>query len=307
MLTEREVILLKLESVYSTDPTPTPADDAILVRSPSWAHEGARMADRPIVRSTLDTPKKIYGGALRSVSFEAELKGSGTAGTPPEISQALRACGLAETDGASDVVYQPASASLESCTIYYYEDGKRKILTGCRGNVLINLSAGEIGIASFSFTGHMGTDSDEALPTPTFDATDPETVKGLSMTLNGTQHAIQALTMDTANTISTPPDVNSADGYGQVRITKRDVNGTINPEDVLLATEDFVADWKASTERAIDSGLIGSTAGNQYRLQIGQAAYREVNQGNRDGVRVADLVYGAGINAGDDEFTLTFQ
>lgn len=306
MITEREVILLKVESVYNTDPVPTPAADAILVRSPSWAHEGARVVDRPLVDSSLGTAKKLFGGSLLSVTFEAEIKGSGAAGTAPEIGQALRACGLAETIvGATSVTYQPASTALESCTIYYYQDGKRKVITGCRGTVAFGLVAGEPGIATFSFSGHEGTPTDAALVAPTYDATEPETIKGLSLTVNALTHAIESLTLDLSNTVSTPPDVNSSDGYGEVRITARDVNGSINPEDVLLATADFIADWKADTERAIATGTIGS-AGNQYALTIPLAAYREVSLGDRDGIRVLDIPFGATENTGDDEFTLAF-
>ncbi|MGI9202671.1 MAG: phage tail tube protein [Woeseiaceae bacterium] len=306
-LTEREVILLKVESTYNTDPTPTPAADAILVRSASWAHEGARMADRPLINSTLGTPKKLFGGSLLAVSFEAELKGSGSAGTAPEIGQALRACGLDETVVAStSVTYQPVSSSIESCTIYYYQDGKRKVLTGCRGTVSFNMAAGEPGIASFTFTGHEGTPTDTALVSPTFDATEPETIKGLSLTVNALTHAIESVGLDVSNTVSMPADVTASDGYGEIRLTKRDINGTINPEDVLLATADFIADWKADTERAIDTGVIGSAAGNRYQVNIPRAAYRDVSLGDRDGIRVLDLSFGATENAGDDEFTLAY-
>ena len=307
MLTEREVILLKVESTYNTDPTPTPAADAILVRAASWANEGARMADRPLVNSTLGTTKKLYGGSLMTISFEAELKGSGSAGSAPEIGQALRACGLDETIVAStSVTYAPASSSLESCTIYYYQDGKRKVLTGCRGNVSFNLAAGEPGIASFTFTGHVGTETDTALVSPTFDSTEPETIKGIGLTINSVSHAVEALTLDLSNTVSMPPDVTASDGYGEIRITKRDINGSINPEDTLLATANFLADWRADTERAIDTGVIGSTAGNRFQLDIPLAAYRDASLGDRDGIRTMDLSFGATENTGDDEFSLAY-
>ena len=307
MLTEREAILLKIESTYGVDPTPTPAADAILVRAASWSHEGARMADRPLINSTLGMAKKLFGGSLLSISFEAELKGSGAAGTAPEIGQALRACGLDETIVAStSVTYAPVSAALESCTIYYYQDGKRKVLNGARGNVSFNLAAGEPGVASFTFTGHEGTATDTALVSPTFDSTEPKTIKGIPLTINTNTHAVESVSLDLSNTIATPPDVTASDGYAEIRITKRDVNGAVNPEDVLLATENFIADWKADTERAIGTGVIGSVAGNRYQLTIPTAAYREASLGDRDGIRILDLPFGAAENTGDDEFSLAF-
>lgn len=307
MLTERELILLKVESTYGTDPTPTGAADAILVRGPSWSHEGARQADRPNIDSTIGTKQKVFGGSLLSISFEAEIKGNGSAGTAPEIGQALRACGLDETIVAStSVTYQPVSSSIESCTIYYYQDGKRKVLKGCRGTVALNLVAGEPGLASFTFTGHEGTASDIALALPTYDATTPETIKGIPLTINALTHAVESLSLDLSNSVTFPADVTAADGYGEIRITKRDISGSINPEDVLLATADFIADWKADTTRAIDTGVIGSTAGNRYQLAIPRAAYRDVSLADREGVRVLDIAFGASENVGDDEFTLAF-
>ncbi|WP_444932401.1 hypothetical protein ACJJIF_22000 (plasmid) [Microbulbifer sp. SSSA002] len=68
------------------------------------------------------------------VTFNAELKGSGAAGTPPEIAPLLRACGLAETITAgTSVEYNLASEGHESITLYLYEDGSLYKLTGVRG------------------------------------------------------------------------------------------------------------------------------------------------------------------------------
>jgi len=307
MLTRREVVLLKLESTYNTDPVPTAGADALLVAAPSWSHQGARLLERAIVKSTLDTAQKIFGGTLMSVSFDLELKGSGAAGTAPEMGAALRACGLDETVVAStSVTYKPVSESIESATIYYYQDGKRKTLTGCRGTVSFNLTAGDYGKASFTFTGHVGSDTDQSLPTGTFDATLPEGLIGLSFVLGGYAAEINSLEFALNNEVSTPSSISSADGFGEIRIAGRDVAGSVDPEDELIATEDYIADWKADSTKALDTSVIGGTAGNRYQITMPAVAYRDIGPGDRDGIRTLDISFGAGISSGDDEFSLIF-
>ncbi len=307
MLTKRELILVKIESTYNTDSVPAAGTDAVLISNPSWSHEGARMLDRNHVKSTLDTPKKTYGGSLMAVSFDMELKGSGTAGTAPEMAAALRACGMGETVVAStSVTYAPVSTSLESATIYYYQDGKRYILTGSRGTVSFNLAAGEYGVASFTFTGHIGTAADVELPPGTFDATEPAALIGLSFTIGAFAAEINALEFAMNSDVITPTSISASDGFGEIRIGGRDVSGSIDPEDELLATEDYIADWKAGTSLALDTGVIGATAGNRYQITMPAVAYRDVSPGDRDQVRTLQIGFGAGISSGDDEFALAF-
>ncbi len=302
MLIKRELILFKIESTYNTDAVPVIGTDAVYVENPSWSNEGARMIDRNNVGSgALDTSRKIYGGSLQTVAFDVEIKGSGAAGTAPELGAMLRACGLSETVVAStSVTYAPVDTGLESGTIYYYQDGKRKILTGCRGNVSFNLTAGEVGKASFTFTGHVGTESDQTFPSASFDSTLPAAIVGLtSFALGGVSLEFTTLEFGLNNTIATPPSAVASDGFGQVRITGRDLAGTIDPEDALVATNDHLAKWRAGTTQALDTGVIGS-AGNQFRLQGTNAAYRDVGPGDRDGVRT--LAIGFGV----DDFSLAF-
>ena len=66
MLTIRDVILAKVEATYNVDSTPT-GTDAILVENPSWGYEGARMNDRPAVRTSMGKMQKVYGGSLKTI------------------------------------------------------------------------------------------------------------------------------------------------------------------------------------------------------------------------------------------------
>jgi len=306
MLVNREVILAKIESTYGTDPTPV-ATDGILIENISWSQEGLRMNDRPAVRASIGTLQQVYGGALKTISFDVEIKGSGTAGTPPEADVLLRACGLGVTNVASTSdTYAPVSTAFESITIYYYQDGMRYILTGCRGNVAFNFETGAIGKMSFTMTGHIGTVADIALITPTLDSTVPEPVLSAAVTVGGFAAIVNAFTFDMSNTIATAPDMGASDGYGEVQITKRDVNGSYDPEAELIATEDPHADLIAGTQLAMDLNTVGSTGGNIYNLTMPVLSYRDLSPGDRDGVRTYEIPFGAAESSGDDELSLVF-
>lgn len=306
MLTNREVILAKIEVTYNTDPVPTAGTDAILVEEPAWANEGLRMNERPAIKANLAPFKPVYGGRLKTISFTAEVKGSGAAGTAPELSPLFRACGLGETIVAStSVTYEPVSTGHESCTIYYYRDGKQFILTGCRGNVSFTLEAGGICKAAFTMTGHVNTDADVAMVSPTYDTAIPPAMLNGAFTIDSYAAVISALNFDLANTLSMSPDISATDGYGEIYITKHGVTGSIDPEEELVADEDFIGNFTSGAAMALATGTFGA-AGNQFGITMPAVTYTEVAPGDRDGLRTLDLTFMAADSAGDDSVSILF-
>ncbi|GAB2507118.1 phage tail tube protein [Microbulbifer agarilyticus] len=303
-LVKRDLILAAIEATYNTDATPT-GSDAVLVENVGWSYAGARMVERPVVKPTLGQFKQIFAGTLMEITCDAELKGSGVAGDAPEIDALLRACGLASTVSAgTSVEYAPASTGHESATIYFNEDGGLYKLTGARGTVALNLETGNKGMASFTLTGHVTGPIDQAPPAATYDDVAPPPVIGNPFSVGGYSAVINALGLDLGNTIATPPSMSAADGYSEIIISDRDVTGSFDPEATTVAAQDWHGDWRSGADKAITTGVIGSTAGNRYQLDVAQAYYRELAPGDRDGVRTYDITYGA---AGDDSaFTLTF-
>jgi len=265
------------------------------------------MNDRPAVRANIGKLKKIYGGHLVTVTFDAEIKGSGTAGTAPEIGAVLRACGFDETIVAvTSVTYTPVSTSIESCTLYVYRDGKQKIVTGCRGNVSFNFEAGAHGKASFTLTGHYNAETDTAMITPTYDSTVPVPVLSAGFSWDSYAAVIAKLAFDMGNTIATPPNINAADGYAAVQITGRDVTGSFDPEDTIVATQNWLADLVAGTSGILTTGVIGATAGNRYQISMPATYIMDAAPGDRDGVTIYDISFGAVESAGDDDVSLAF-
>lgn len=307
MLVKRALLAAKIETTYGTDSSPAGTDVVRVENLEVNLAEGARLHERPALRGSLGQLKHVYGGALVGMTFDVPVAGSGTAGTAPEFGDLLRACGMGETVVAStSVAYAPVSDDIESCTIKFYEDGTLYTATGCVGNVSFNGEAGKYGVLSFSMMGHIAGPTDSALISGTFSTVVPPVMTGATFTIDSYAGVIAALTFDMQNQVVMPPSVNSADGYAAIRIASRDVIGTINPEMTLVATEDWIGNWRSGKAMALATGTIGATAGNRWALSMPAVSYREVSRGDRDGIRTLELTYGAAEDSGDDELTLTF-
>jgi hypothetical protein len=305
MLINREVIAAKVEVTYNTDPVPT-GTDAVLVEEPSWSNEGLRIVERNPVKPSLGREQSLYGGTLKTVTFTAEVKGAGAAGTAPEVGTLLRGCGLGETISAGvSVTYAPVSTGIESITLYYYEDGLLRKITGARGNVSFTLEAGMRIMGSFTFTGHYGGYTDTALISPTYDAVLPPVLVSVPFTFGAYSAAISSLEFDLGNTVATPADIRAADGFGEVLITSRRPTGSFDPEAELKATKDWEILLTGATQSALDTGTIGS-AGNQIQITMPSVGVIELAPGDKDGIRVYEA--GAEINesSGDDEISIAF-
>lgn len=281
-----DVILAKLETTYNTDPVPTAGSNAVLVYNAVLAVEGLRMVQRPAIRGSLGDLQDVFGGQLAKLTMDVEIKGSGTAGTVPEIDALLQACNMLETTVVStSCTYTPTSvlANMKSVTIYYYEGGQKlHKLTGARGAVKFKLSAGGVPVASFEFTGHVSGPTDVGQPAPTFNSQRPIPLIGLSVTVNGVSVVPQDLTFDLGNKVVMPPSMNATDGYGQIQITDRRVVGSIATDAELAAVIDYDALLAAGTSFVITTGTIGSSAGNRVAFTTPSQAYftsRQLTEG----------------------------
>lgn len=303
----REAILAGIESTYDTDPTLTAGANGVLVEEPAWNLEGLRMIERNPIKASHAREQKIFGGTLRKVSFKCEVKGSGTAGTAPEIGPLLRACGMSETIVAStSVTYSHVSTGFESLTLYYYMDGLQYIITGARGNVELTFEVGNRIMASFEFVGHSVAPTDVALVAPTYDTTTPEALIGAPFAVNSYAAKINSITVNLNNQIAMPADITAADGYHEIQITGRAPSGSFDPEHTLVATQDWEGDLRAGTLRALTTGAIGATAGNIVTMNLDNIGYMDIGQGERESLRTNDIPFECYENAGEDEVELVF-
>lgn len=306
-----EVILARTESSYGVDPTPGASTHAVLIRNANLATEGLRLTNRAAIRGSIGQLQGVFGGTLARLEFECEVKGSGAAGTAPEIGALLEACGMDETIVAStSVTYQPVSTGHESVTIYYYEGGrKRHILRGCRGNVRFVLEAGGILLAQFSFVGHHDEPTDQTQPVPTYNAQVPRAALSMAISLNGvTAIVARSWQFDLNNVIAMPPSVAAADGYGDIIITGRDVKGEVVIESELDSVLDLDALLSGGTRFAFASGTLGSVAGNRVALSTPASSTYVVDRvlEDADGLRLRRVPLAVDDSTSDQEISLAF-
>jgi hypothetical protein len=164
-----QALLCKPEVTYGTDPLPTGAANAILAEnvkiSPMKGQDVKRNYERPFFSADGTIPAGLH----MTITFEVELKGSGTAGTAPAFDPLLLACKMAKvTVGGSSVTYNPHSGVQGSCTIYFNNDGILYSMRGCRGTWKYTLNAQGIVRLMFEMTGLFTQPSAAALPTPVY-------------------------------------------------------------------------------------------------------------------------------------------
>jgi len=307
-----EAILAKIESVYGTDPVPVVGTNAVLTMTPQLDFEGLRMVDRNPVRANINTLQQVYGGTLAKLSFSCEIKGSGAAGTAPEIGTLLRMCAMGETIvAATSVTYKPISSSHESGTLYYYEGGRKlHKLTGARGNVTFRLAAGGLAVAEFEFTGHYTAPTDVSQPAPTYNSQVPRAALNMAFSLGGVTSLIaREWSIGLNNTIAMPPSLAAADGYGEVQVTRQDVAGEIVMDAELASVIDTDAQLIAGTGITWASGTLGSVAGNRIAFSSATSGlvWRNRQIGEADGMRIRTKPFGLqDSSSGNDAVAVAF-
>ncbi|MBP5470204.1 MAG: hypothetical protein J6Z11_13270 [Candidatus Riflebacteria bacterium] len=96
LLSQKVVVLAKIESQENVDALPVASTDAILVSNVSPTVETQEL-ERNTYRKSLSTQASVIGRKTAQITFDKELKGSGVDGVAPEIGKLLRACGMSET------------------------------------------------------------------------------------------------------------------------------------------------------------------------------------------------------------------
>lgn len=305
-LMRRAVIAFKQEVTYGVDPTPTGAANAILVRDLDTTPMEQELASRDLTRPYLGNSEDIPVSRYIKVGFGVELAGSGTAGTAPAWAPLLMACGFAEADGVSDVVYTPKSTGFTSGTLYVNIDGVLHEGNGCAGNVGFSLDARGIPMMRFAFSGLFQPVVDAAAFSPTYTAFKkpvPVNKQYTTLALHGHAAVVEKLQLDMNNEVP----YRNLIGYEGVTINDRKPSGSISMEMVKVTTHD----WFATIDTAGTGPLElvhGVTPGNIIQIDAPGVQLVSPRFSNNQGIQMLDanlkLVPGS---AGNDEITITVK
>jgi hypothetical protein len=303
LLLQKTQLAAKLEAVEGTAENPL-AGDALLVINPAFVPQ-VEMHERKIVEGDLSTYKSLSGRRSAKLSFEVELKGSGSPGVAPEWGKLLRACGFDEDIVPStSVTYAPASTAIPSVTLALYLDGLLAKLWGARGTVKLSFTAGKPGSLGLEFTGADFEVLDAAmLSGMSYETTEPEKFLEANFSVDSYAAKIEKLEMDIANSLQLRSDVNRPSGYISALITGRRPGGSLDPELTLVADYDWYAKWRNGTEGSLSTSL-GVTAGNIITITAPRCRYTKLGSADRGGWRILGADFELNRNAGDDELSI---
>jgi hypothetical protein len=300
------LIWAKIETVYGTDPTPAYATNGILT-GPITIESTYKKLDRLNVKAFLGTRPSINIGESVKVSFETELKGSGAAGTIPEIGVLFQGCGMAHTDGASDNVFKPDDdIDAMGITIYAQQADHKYVVTGCRGTWSLEMKAGEYPKIKWEFTGLYADPTDNAIPTNTvYNATVPPTVKSATFLLGAFGGVIENFKLVYGNEIVKRPSANAATGYLAHFIKDRKITVQIDPEAPALSAFNPLALMQASTPSTM--GIhVGATAGNICTFAFPKVVIDSAKYADRENILTWDGSLLVCPSVGEDDVTITF-
>jgi hypothetical protein len=309
-LTRKKFLLAKIESTYGTDPSPVAGTNAIQVTNlevtPIESDNVQAASYQGFIgnstRGTLVANKRV------SVTFEVELGGSGTAGTAPAFGPLLQAAGMSEVVVSStSVTYAGVSSSFSSATLYCFYDGTRHKITGARGTVTFNMTAGQFPTASFQFIGIYNAPDGTAASTFTVAnqaaALEVNDTNVTTCTFHGvTSTRLESIDLALNNALTYKETASSQ----EVLITDRAAGGTAVIEAPVIGTTDFFAKAVASATGA-SIIVIGATGGNIVTLNAPQTDITGCSYGDTNGVISLSMPYLAlPTTAGDNEVSLVF-
>lgn len=196
------------------------------------------------------------------------------------------------------VLYKPVSAAsdIPSASLRFLIDGLYHDVAGCRGTMTFSLDAGGAGKFSFSITGLFVEKDDLALPAITYPAFDvPKLVwrndnNNGAFLMNGVRQGIRQFTFDNGNQLTNPADPNDAEGFDVGIITRRVMQGSINPRATLVADRDELSKYRAGTQTAL---LVraGISTGNRFHMYIPKAQYTNYGYEDQDGIVAESLPF----------------
>lgn len=306
MLTQRALILAKVETTKGTDAAPTTAADAVLAYDVSLAPMGEKLERNPF-RSTLGQIAPLIGRRWAELTFTTELKGSATAGTAPREDALFQACGLTKSTATNTIGYAPTSTGLKAATIWVNIDGLLHKLTYCVGNLRLLFEAGQTAKCEWTLRGEYAVPTASAITTATFDAPSLVVpVLSASFSIGGWSCAAQALELNLNNVIAELPDVDEANGIRGFEVVNRNIMGSFNPEAVTTTGVTAFNTWTSRSSGTGSLALAGAATGNTCTLTINALYFDSVGYGDREGIRTFEIPFTCATSAaaGDDEFTL---
>jgi hypothetical protein len=244
------------------------------------------------------------------LNFSCYDGNSGTAGTAPAYGGLFIPCGMnqalvATTSATYSLVNtaEPAAVCLR-----WHQDGMRHQLNDAFGTATWRFTAGGFPVIDFEFQGIYSQPTDTAFPTPITWANqrDPLEVSAAHtpvVTINGVERCLAEYEFALNNTITY---MNYGGCSEKFVITDRRPTGSIQVEDVSIATQNIYSLVENSTKVPIVVGHTGGPAGSKISLTTTNNIVGKPSFNNRDGVRFVTLPFTPTSADGTSEMSLVY-
>ena len=305
MLTEKTILLAKIEATYGTDPTPASATDDVSVFNVSVT-PNTEWNDTQAQDCSLSAREGTVGKQYMDITFDHELTATVAAPTVAPCDVLLKSCGFAYSTG----VYTPYTsypAGLSSATLWIYYDGILWKSSGCRGDVEFKLEAGKPALASFTYQGLFAPYTDATFPIACMAEKKPLVCINQALSWNSLLPEVESLSFGLKNTLYARPTLDStggAYGIGGIDITNRMGEGSFNPLIPKLASIPFGTTFAAGT--AVPLTYVVADAGNSISFSLPKCQIMNLNPGDRSGTRIFDVPFRIARSAGNDEISITY-
>ncbi len=307
MYARNKALLVGMETGYGVDAAPTGALNAVQASNFNFEPFVGQDVSRDLILANMGHQGVILTGNYARISYDVEVAGSGTAGTPPAYGPSLRSCGMAEViTAATDVKYNPISTGFESSTHYFKNGDIKHVMLGCRGTWKLNFQPSQIARWSFTMTGLLGTITDVAVPiVPNlvkFIKPVPVSKANTTFSLFGYAGACEAFSFDLGADIQPRMLINEE----SIEYVDRQMIGQATMATASLATIDWFGK-AAAHETGAMAAQHGNIAGNIVafsgaKFQLGRPSYAENQKILNNQLSLMALPV-----AGNDEFFVTFK
>lgn len=302
---EKKAVILKAETTYGTDATPTGAANYIEARNVSLTSFDAETVDRNIIIPHMGNGGKLVSSIWSKLSFEFALAGSGAAGTAPKWAPCILGCGFAETLVAStSAAYNLVSSAFSSLTAYLNIDGVLYKFVGSRGDLKLSISAKGIPTATVELQSVYSTPVDAAAPVLTktgWTVEDPvNSVNTGFLTVNGVNLAFSQFEFSTGNKLAR---IDLPGPQREVAITNRAPSASATVLAPTLAAFNPYSLAEANTAITV-SNTHGLVAGKKIKTDL-KARVSNVTEDQVEGMLAYKLTFYPEPVSGNDEFAIT--
>jgi len=294
LLTRKKVLAIKLEGTKGTAETTGLSNlmvwDASINRTDAFVER--KYSSKHLGHTEPGVFERMYPGTC---SFKTELT-CFQADYLAALKIPLQCCGMA----LNTKTFTPVStvAAQNTCTIYLYEDGRKKTLYGAMGNFNMTVDSGRV-ILEFEFNGIYDSVATAALPAYTYNVAKGLCWSGSTFTLEGSTALISTFNFSPNNVVV--PRMNGG-AISHYMISDRDPTMTFDIEAQAPGTYDLYGIMEGHTTKTLS--LVMSDGTNKITLAGGKVQLKDANSGDREGILTDDVTAIFTATNGDDEFSL---